>query len=81
MIVCLQKSWLAMRELTPCPLLQGRKTGMLLEYDPETSETRCLATGLWFANGVDVSTDGSYLVVGETFGAAIHKHWLTGPKV
>ena len=54
---------------------------MLLEYDPQTSETRCLATGLWFANGVDVSSDGSYLVVGETFGAAIHKHWLTGPKV
>lgn len=54
---------------------------MLLEYDPETGHSRCLATGIWFANGVDVSADGSYALFAETFKAAILKHWLEGPKV
>jgi sugar lactone lactonase YvrE len=61
--------------------VQGRKSGLLLEYDPETGESKCVATGFWFANGVDISADGSYAIVGETFGAAVHKHWLQGPKV
>ena len=61
--------------------VQGQKTGSLLEFDPVTGETRCLATGFWYANGVDISADGSYALVAESPSAAVYKHWLQGPKV
>jgi sugar lactone lactonase YvrE len=54
---------------------------MLLEYDPATRETRCLVNGLYFANGVSLAADGTYLVYAETFTNSVAKLWLLGDKV
>ena len=36
--------------------------------------------GLYFANGVTLTADGSALVFAETAGRRLSKYWLTGPK-
>lgn len=59
---------------------QGRPSGRVLVYDPATRATSLVAAGLWFANGVALSQDESFLVIGETFGARLMRHWLTGAK-
>ncbi|CAL5064642.1 unnamed protein product [Urochloa decumbens] len=55
-------------------------TGRLLRYDPSTSTTAVLASGLSFPNGVAVSADGAHLVVAETARCRLLRHWLRGPK-
>lgn len=60
--------------------LEARKTGRLIEYDPASRTARVLAADLFFANGVAVSRDESYVVVAETFTARLLKVWLAGPK-
>ncbi len=59
--------------------LEARPYGRLLEYDPETGDTRVLADDLYFANGVAVSTDGRFVLVAETFRYRIRRVWLSGP--
>jgi len=60
--------------------LEGQKTGRIIEYDIATGSAKVILDGLWFANGVALSKDQSYLVVSETFGRNLHRIWLTGPK-
>lgn len=52
-----------------------------MEFDPATGETNCLVDGLYFANGIDMAADGSYLVFAETFTNMVFKLVLSGPKV
>ena len=40
-----------------------------------------LADGLWYANGVELAKDESFVAVVETMSAAVHKYHLKGPKV
>jgi sugar lactone lactonase YvrE len=47
-------------------VLEHSCTGRLLEYDPATSATRIVATGLCFPNGVALTPDQRALVVAET---------------
>ena len=54
--------------------------GRLLAYDPATKTTRLLLDNLWFANGVVVSPDQSFLLVAEATAARVTRYWLTGPK-
>lgn len=42
---------------------QGAKTGRLLKYDPANHTTTVLVRGLWYANGVAVSKDQSFVAV------------------
>jgi adipocyte plasma membrane-associated protein len=51
--------------------IRGKRSGSLLVYDPQTRQTRALASGLWFANGVTVSPDESLVLVAETFLARV----------
>jgi sugar lactone lactonase YvrE len=60
--------------------MEGRKTGRLIEYDPETKKSRTLINGLFFANGVVVAQDGSYVLINETFDKRIWRYWLKGDK-
>jgi sugar lactone lactonase YvrE len=60
---------------------QGLPRGRLLSYDPATKETRVLAKGFYYANGVALAEDGSYVMVVETNRIRVHRHWLRGPKV
>lgn len=52
-----------------------------MELDPETGEIVCLVNGLYFANGIDISPDGKYLIFAETFTSKVFKLWLSGPQV
>lgn len=45
----------------------------LIEYDPEKNSTRVLLENLRFANGVQLSKNGDYVLVAETLGFRIMK--------
>lgn len=53
-------------------------SGRLLQYDPMTDHVEVLAEDLWFANGVSVDAEESYLVVAETFRLGLIKYHLKG---
>lgn len=61
-------------------ILEHRPNGRLLAYDPATGETRLVLDGLYFANGVAVSPDQSFVLVCETGTYRVLRHWLDGPK-
>lgn len=60
------------------PILEGRGRGGLFRLDTDGTVTT-LVDGLYFANGVTVSADGSALVFAETLARRLSKYWLTGP--
>jgi sugar lactone lactonase YvrE len=60
---------------------QGLPMGRLLKYDPRSREVHVVAKGLWFANGVALSEDESYIALSETDRLRVLKFWLAGPKV
>ena len=59
---------------------QPAPNGHLFAYDPKTKTTRMLLDGLWFANGVAVSVDQSFVLVAESTKFRVTRYWLTGPK-
>lgn len=61
-------------------LLEARPHGRLLRYDPGSGETTVLRDGLYFANGVALSADESFVLVNETYRYRIQQCWLRGPR-
>ena len=61
-------------------LLEARPHGRLLRWDPSTGSTETLLDGLYFANGVALSQDESFVLVNETYRYRIRRYWLTGPS-
>ena len=61
-------------------LLEHRGNGRLLAHRPDTGETEILLDGLYYANGVAVSADGSFVVVVETTEYRVRRLWLDGPR-
>jgi sugar lactone lactonase YvrE len=61
-------------------IIESRPNGRLLAYDPEKDETRLVLDELYFANGVAISSDQSYLLVAETDRYRIRRLWLSGPR-
>lgn len=61
-------------------LFESRPYGRLLRYDPRVGETEVLADSLYFANGVALSSDESFVLVNETFRGRVSRVWLRGPK-
>ena len=61
-------------------LFEHTPNGRLLVYDPATKETTTLLNDLYFANGVALSTDESFVLVNETWMYRIQKYWLKGEK-
>ena len=61
-------------------LFEHTPNGRLLVYDPATKETTTLLNDLYFANGVALSTDESFVLVNETCMYRIQKYWLKGEK-
>ena len=59
-------------------LLEGRPHGRLLRYDPASGRTEVLRRGLFFANGVALSADESFVLVSETWRYRITRVWLSG---
>lgn len=62
------------------PAAQGGATGRLLVYAPATGEATVLAGGLWYANGVAVAPDESFVAVVETCSMRVRRYWLKGEK-
>jgi sugar lactone lactonase YvrE len=61
-------------------LIEHRPNGRLLAYYPETKITRVLLDDLYFANGVAVSPDQSFVLVNETGKYRVRRYWLAGPQ-
>jgi sugar lactone lactonase YvrE len=61
-------------------LLEARPHGRLLAYDPASGKTRVLLHGLYFANGVALSRDESFILINETYRYRIRRLWLRGPR-
>ena len=61
-------------------LLEHQPNGRLLAFDPKTGKARTLLKGIYFANGVAVSPDQSFVLVSETGKYRILRMWLTGSK-
>jgi sugar lactone lactonase YvrE len=59
-------------------VLEARGRGGLFRLATDGTVTT-LVDGLYFANGVTVTADGSALVFAETMGRRLSKYWLTGP--
>ena len=61
-------------------ILEHQPNGRLLAYDPKTQQTRTILNGIYFANGVAVSPDQSFVLVAETGLYRVIRIWLTGSK-
>ncbi len=59
-------------------LLEARPHGRLLQYNPQTAETEVLLDGLYFANGVALSTNEDFVLVNEMYRYRITRYWLKG---
>lgn len=59
---------------------EGRATGRLLRYDPQTHQTSVQLDTLRFANGVALGPEDAFVLVNETVAARITRLWLTGPQ-
>lgn len=58
--------------------LEGRATGRLLSYDPETREVTVHLENLYFANGVAVDPLQRFVLVSETSAYRVRRLWLQG---
>ncbi len=61
-------------------LFEHRPNGRLLAYEPATKQTRLVLDGLYFANGVALSPDQSFVLVSETGKYRVLRVWLGGEK-
>jgi sugar lactone lactonase YvrE len=61
-------------------LLEARGHGRLLVYDPATRQTKRLLDGLYFANGVALSTNEDFVLVCETGRYRITRYWIKGQR-
>jgi len=57
----------------------SRPSGRLIRYDPTTGEARVVLDNLFYANGVAVADDGSFVLVNEFLAFRIRRYWLAGP--
>lgn len=61
-------------------LLEHQPNGRLLAFDAKTHQTRTILRDLYFANGVAVSPDQSFLLVAETGVYRVRRVWLSGTR-
>jgi sugar lactone lactonase YvrE len=62
-------------------LLEHQPHGRLLALDPQTRRPRTLLRNIYFANGVAVSPDQTFVLVAETGEYRIRRVWLKEPKM
>jgi len=61
-------------------LLEHQPNGRLLAFDPGSQKPRTVLRDIYFANGVAVSPDQSFVLVAETGRYRVRRLWLSGPK-
>ena len=59
---------------------EGRPTGRLLRYDPGTRTAQVVLDNLFYANGVALAADESFVLVAEFLAYRITRHWLKGER-
>jgi sugar lactone lactonase YvrE len=62
-------------------LLEHQPNGRLLALEPESRRPRTLLRGIYFANGVAVSPDQTFVLVAETGEYRIRRVWVKEPKM
>lgn len=65
---------------TRLDLLEHRPNGRLLVFDAATAEASVLLSGLYYANGVALSADETFVLVVETTEYRVRRLWLSGPR-
>ena len=61
------------------PIFEARNRGSVFRRDPDGT-VLTVVPGLYFANGITPTSDGSALVFAETQARRLSKYWLTGDK-
>ncbi|KAG6387678.1 hypothetical protein SASPL_152870 [Salvia splendens] len=61
-------------------MMDGRPHGRFLSYDPSTKQTTVLLKDLYFANGVALSHDQTFVIVCETAMLRCKKYYIQGPQ-
>ena len=61
-------------------LLEHQPNGRFLSYDPKTRQVKVLLRDLYFANGVAVSPDQSFVLINDTGTYSVRRYWLKGEK-
>ena len=61
-------------------LLDGRPLGRLLAYEPKTGTTRLVLDDLYYANGITLAPDESFVLVTESWAYRVTRYWLAGSK-
>lgn len=61
-------------------LLEHRGHGRLLAYHPGAGVVEVLLDGLFYANGVALSADESFVLIVETTKYRVRRLWLVGPR-
>jgi hypothetical protein len=61
------------------PFLEARARGSLFKLSPDGTAST-VVPGLYYANGLTLTTDGTALVFAELQARRLMKYWLTGPK-
>jgi len=61
-------------------VLEHQPNGRLMAFDPQTQKPRTLLRGIYFANGVAMSPDQTFVLVAETGRYRIRRYWLKDPK-
>jgi sugar lactone lactonase YvrE len=61
-------------------ILEHQPNGRLISFDPRTKTARTIFNDLYFANGVAVSPDQSFVLVADTGRYRIWRIWLKGPQ-
>jgi sugar lactone lactonase YvrE len=59
-------------------VLEHQPNGQLLSFDPASGSTNIVLDNLYFANGVAISPDQSFLLVVETTAYRVTRYWLDG---
>ena len=67
-------------ETTYLEIFEHRPNGRLLRYDPAQGQAEVLLPDIYYANGVALSPDGSFVLVSETTAYRVRRFWLTGPN-
>lgn len=62
-------------------LLEHQPNGRLLALSPDSQRPETLLRGLYFANGVAVSPDQTFVLVAETGKYRVRRVWLKEPKI
>ena len=61
-------------------IVEHRPYGRLISFDPNKEIANVLLDGLYFANGVAISADQTFVLVNETSEYRIQKVWISGKK-